>query len=180
MQACLWKLGHEAFGHGVGWAPTHIGLSRCMCMRKLKALHRPPPWPCWLAVRPVQPVLGAFTYKHTVHAKPAPAPAPTPTHAHTTLTDPLPRGLHCPAPQEWYDFRLDAQDWSKVCWGRLPRAQGRSFAHQLARRAKWAAVLAAARTPSGGGWADTFDAADVTPQRLGALAACIDAEFFQV
>eukprot|EP00198_Chlamydomonas_reinhardtii_P008257 XP_001697594.1 predicted protein [Chlamydomonas reinhardtii] len=59
-----------------------------------------------------------------------------------------------------YDFRLDEQDWDKVCWGRVDKAAARSLTHQLSRRAKWAAVLRAAAGPQ-------------------ALARVIDAEFFQ-
>ncbi|GIL87297.1 hypothetical protein Vretimale_1749 [Volvox reticuliferus] len=78
-----------------------------------------------------------------------------------------------------YDFRLDEQDWEKVCWGRLPKAQARSAAHQLSRRAKWAAVLQRAATLEGGAWEAEFRPEDMTPQRLQALARVIDQEFFQ-
>ncbi|GIL44208.1 hypothetical protein Vafri_1739 [Volvox africanus] len=78
-----------------------------------------------------------------------------------------------------YDFRLDEQDWEKVCWGRLPKAQARSPVHQLSRRAKWAAVLRRAASPEGGGWEAEFRPEDMTPQRLQALARVIDREFFQ-
>ncbi|GLC44298.1 hypothetical protein PLESTB_000762700 [Pleodorina starrii] len=78
-----------------------------------------------------------------------------------------------------YDFRLDEQDWEKVCWGRLPKGQARAPAHQLSRRAKWAAVLRAASTPEGGSWRSDFQPEDLTPARLQALARLIDREFFQ-
>ncbi|EFJ39837.1 hypothetical protein VOLCADRAFT_100497 [Volvox carteri f. nagariensis] len=82
-----------------------------------------------------------------------------------------------------YDFRLDEQDWEKVCWGRLPKAVARSPGHQLSRRAKWAAVLRRAAAPEGGSWAADFRPEDMTPQRLqvvrAALAQVIDQEFFQ-
>ncbi|PNW79152.1 hypothetical protein CHLRE_09g402441v5 [Chlamydomonas reinhardtii] len=78
-----------------------------------------------------------------------------------------------------YDFRLDEQDWDKVCWGRVDKAAARSLTHQLSRRAKWAAVLRAAAGPQGGGWAPDFTADEMTPGRLQALARVIDAEFFQ-
>ncbi|GLI70145.1 hypothetical protein VaNZ11_014955 [Volvox africanus] len=78
-----------------------------------------------------------------------------------------------------YDFRLDEQDWEKVCWGRLSKAQARSPVHQLSRRAKWAAVLRQAASPEGGAWEAEFRPEDMTPQRLQALARVIDREFFQ-
>ncbi|KXZ45134.1 hypothetical protein GPECTOR_58g583 [Gonium pectorale] len=81
--------------------------------------------------------------------------------------------------QAKYDFRLDEQDWEKVCWGRLPKGDARSRSYQLSRRAKWAAVLRRAATPEGGSWREDFAAADMTPGRLQALARVIDAEFFQ-
>lgn len=71
--------------------------------------------------------------------------------------------------QPEYGFRLDELDevgWDKVCWGRLPRGQARSYNHQLSRRAKWAAVLRRATRPEGGGWRHDFAAEDMTPWRL--------------
>ncbi|GFR40337.1 hypothetical protein Agub_g879 [Astrephomene gubernaculifera] len=78
-----------------------------------------------------------------------------------------------------YDFRLEDQDWDKVCWGHLPKSDARSLPHQLSRRAKWAAVLRAAARPEGGGWRADFRPEEVTTWRLQALARVIDQEFFQ-
>jgi hypothetical protein len=42
--------------------------------------------------------------------------------------------------------------------------------------AAWARVIEAARSPEGGGWADAFDAADLTETRLRQLAAVVDGQ----
>ncbi|KAG2488464.1 hypothetical protein HYH03_012969 [Edaphochlamys debaryana] len=84
-----------------------------------------------------------------------------------------------PSSDRQFDFRLDDQDWAKVCWGRVPKGEARSLPRLLSRRAKWAAVMRRAASPEGGSWRADFEVEDMTPWRLQALARVIDSEFFQ-